>query len=100
MIFVGSRARGAAHLLARPQDAPWRNTDKFFGTLEIDGECVSIRAGWATDNAPAKLVASMTRSINPGPVIGHRSFDAEEASIVVGDDEKERRWLFGHCDGS
>ncbi len=86
--------------LARPQDAPWRNADELFGALEFDGESVSLRAGWAACNAPAELVARMARGIDPRPVVGHRAFDAKEASIVVCDDEEERRWLFGHCDGS
>jgi hypothetical protein len=55
------------------------HTGKFFGALEFDGECVSILAGRAAHDAPAKLVASVTRGIDPGPIIGHRAFDAKEA---------------------
>jgi hypothetical protein len=36
-----------AHSLAWPHDALRRNTGKFFGAVEFEGECVSIRAGWA-----------------------------------------------------
>jgi hypothetical protein len=93
-------SRRTAYSLARPEDAPWRNTGKFFGAMEFDGECVSIRAGWAAHDAPEELVASMARGIGPGPVIGHRAFDAKASLIVIGDDEEERPWLFGHCDGS
>jgi hypothetical protein len=82
--------------LARPQDAPRRNTGKFFGTLEFSGKCVPIRAGRPAHNAQAKLVASMASGILPGLVIGHWPFDAKEPLIVVGDDEAERRGLFAH----
>ena len=77
--------------LAWSYDAPRRNTGKFFGALEFGGERISIRAGWAAHDAPAKLVASMARGILPGPVIGHRPFDAKEPLIVVDDDKEERR---------
>jgi hypothetical protein len=59
-----------AHSLAWPHDAPRRNTGKLFGAVEFEGECVSIRAGWAAHDAPAKLVASMASGI----VVSHRAF--------------------------
>jgi hypothetical protein len=82
--------------LAWPHDAPRRNTGKFFGAVKFHGERVTIRAGWAARNAPAKLVASMARGSVPWPVVGHRTFDAKEPLIVVGDDEEKRCGLFGH----
>ena len=82
--------------MAWPQDAPRRNTGKFFGALKLGGERVSIRAGRPTQDASVKLVASMARGINPRPVVGHRAFDAKEPLIEVGNDEEERCGLFGH----
>jgi hypothetical protein len=38
----------------------------------------------------------MANGILPGSIIGHRSFDAKEPLIVVGDDEEEGRGLLGH----
>jgi hypothetical protein len=58
--------------LARPHDAPRRNTGKFSGALKFGGERVSIRAGRTAHDAPAELVASLASGILPGPVIGHR----------------------------
>jgi hypothetical protein len=82
--------------LARPHDAPRRNAGKLLGTLEFDGECASIRADRATHDLPVKLIASMASGILPGPVVGHRSFNGKESLIVIGNDEEERRGLFGH----
>jgi hypothetical protein len=76
--------------LARPHDAPRRNTGKFFGALEFGDERVSIRAGWAAHDAPAELVANMASGILPGLVVGHRTFNGKEPLIVVGDDEEKR----------
>jgi hypothetical protein len=75
--------------LARPHDAPRRNASKFFGALEFGGECVSIRAGGAAHDTPAKLVPSVARGIVPGPVVGNRALDRKEPLIVIGDDEEE-----------
>jgi hypothetical protein len=56
--------------LARPHDAPRRNTGKFFGTLEFGDERVSIRAARAAHQAPVELVARTASGILPGLVIG------------------------------
>ncbi len=82
--------------MARPQDAPRRNAGQFFSTLEFEGERVSIWAGWATNNASMKLVTRMASGVVPGPVVGHRAFDAEEFPVAIGDDKEERRQLLGH----
>ena len=69
----------------------------FSARWNFSGKCIPIRAGRPAHNARAKLVASMARGILPGPVIGHWPSDAKEPLIVVGDDEEERRGLFGHA---
>jgi hypothetical protein len=48
---------------------------------------------WAAYDARAKLVASMASGVLPGPIIGHRPFDAKEPLIVIGNDEEERRGI-------
>jgi hypothetical protein len=82
--------------LSRPQDTAWRGTGEFFGALKFDGEGVSIRAGRAADDTSIELIAGVASGVLPGPIVGHWPFDAEEPLIVVGDDEEERRGLFGH----
>jgi hypothetical protein len=82
--------------LARPQDASRRNAGKFFRALKFCGERVSVRTDWAAHDAPTKLVVSMANGILPGSIIGHRSFNAKEPLIVVGDDEEEGCGLLGH----
>ena len=96
IISVRSMMAGSCSSLAGSQDAPRRNTDKFFGTLKFGGKCVSIRAGWAAHDAP-KLVASMASGIVPWSVIGHWPFDGKEPLIVVGDDEEEWCGLLAHA---
>ena len=68
---------------SKPHDAPRRDTGKFFGAMEFEGECVSIRAGGAAHDTQAKLVASMASGILPGPIVGHRPFDPKEPFLAA-----------------
>jgi hypothetical protein len=65
------------------------------GALAVGGERVTVRVGRTALNPPL-IVASIHGRILPRPVVGHRSFDAKEPLIVVGDDEEESRKLLGH----
>jgi hypothetical protein len=52
-------------------------------------QSVSVSAGRAADD-PVLMVASLSGSRLPGPVVGHRTFDGEYAAVVISDNEVER----------
>jgi hypothetical protein len=43
------------------------------------------------------VVAGVSGAILSRPVVGHRTFDAKEPPVVIGDDEEERWQLPGHA---
>lgn len=67
--------------------------------LKLSGERVTVRAGGTADDVPLLIVAGMAGGIVPWPVVGHRTFDAKEPPVMVGDDQEERdgRVRVGHA---
>jgi hypothetical protein len=52
-------------------------------------QCVAIGANGATYDA-ALVVSSFAGGFLPWPIIGHRTFDGEHTTVMVGHDEVER----------
>jgi hypothetical protein len=68
------------------------------GTAEFGGERVAI--GSARTARDAVLVAAGKLGGGfPGPIVGHRTFDREDAAVVVGDDQEERLGWVGVIGG-
>jgi hypothetical protein len=82
-------------LLTWSQDASRRDAAEFFSALKISRKHVTIQTFWAAHDTSVKIVAGMAGGVVPRLVGGHRAFDAKEALIVVGNDEKERRRRIG-----
>jgi hypothetical protein len=74
---------GAARSSTRSHDAAGRNAGEFVGAaVVVGGERVAIRAGWAAFDRPL-MVAGVEGSVLPGPVVGHRAFDAKTLSYIA-----------------
>ena len=66
--------------------------------LKVGGERVTVRTGRTANDVPLLIVAGMAGGAVPWPVVGHRTFDAKELPVMVGDDQEEcggRVWI-GH----
>jgi hypothetical protein len=74
----------------RSQDAAGWNAGQVVGATELSGECVAIGAGRSAGDA-VLMMARLAGGGFPRPVVGHRALDAEDAAVVVGDDQEERR---------
>ena len=80
----------ATFLMAgRPHDAPRRNAGHLVRGAILRRQRIAISAGWAAYDAPLE-VAGVGGGIIPWPVVGHRSLYAEDAAVVVRDDQIER----------
>jgi hypothetical protein len=60
----------------------------------VGGEGVTIRAGWAAFDRPL-MGASIQGGVLPGPVVGHRTFDAKDPLVEIGDDQEQRFGSWG-----
>src|SRR5428012_9156 len=71
--------------------------DRSVGVVEVGGERVAIRAGWAAFDRPL-MVAGIEGSVLPRPVVSHRAFDGKEPLVIIGDDQEGRfgSWGVGH----
>jgi len=58
--------------------------------LKVGGERVTVGADRTADDVPLLIVAGMASGLVPSPVVGHRTFDAKEPPVVVGEDQEER----------
>jgi|SRR5271166_345682 len=88
LISVGA----ACSFPPRPDDAARRHAGHLVRAAILVCQHIAIGAGRAAHDA-ALLVAGVERGLFPWPVVGHRAFDGEHTSVVVGDDEVE--WLAG-----
>jgi hypothetical protein len=57
-------------------------------TTILGRESITIGAGRAADD-PVLVVAGLSSSRLPRPVVGHRTFDGEHTAVVVSDDEEK-----------
>jgi hypothetical protein len=57
--------------------------------LEFAGEGLAIWAGWAALDVTIVLLPGTTNREMPRGIIGHRTLDAEQASVEIGDDQEE-----------
>jgi hypothetical protein len=57
--------------------------------LELAGQRVAIWAGWAALDVTIVLLPGATNREMPRGIIGHRTLDAEQASVEIGDDQEE-----------
>jgi hypothetical protein len=56
------------------------------GTAEFGSECVTIGAAWTARDAGRVSTGKLGGGF-PGSIVGHRTFDREDAAMVVGDDQ-------------
>ena len=59
------------------------------GVPKFSGERVTIGSARTARDAVLVATGRLGGSF-PGPVVGHRAFDREDAAVVVGDDQEER----------
>ena len=59
--------------------------------MEFGGERVTIRAGRTAHDLPLLAVAGVAGGRLPRLIVDHRTFHREDAQMVVGDDQVERR---------
>jgi hypothetical protein len=57
--------------------------------LELAGECLTIWAGWAALDVTILLLPGAINREMPRGIAGHRTLDAEQASVEIGDDQEE-----------
>jgi hypothetical protein len=57
--------------------------------LELAGECLAIWAGRAALDVTIVLLPGAANREMPRGIIGHRTLDAEQASVEIGDDQEE-----------
>ena len=59
------------------------------GVPKFGGERVAISAARTARDAVLVAAGKLGGGF-PGPIVGHRTFDREDAAVVVGDDQEER----------
>jgi hypothetical protein len=59
------------------------------GLLEFAGERVTVWAGRAALDVTIMLLPGAADREMPRGIVGHRTLDAEQASVEIGDDQEE-----------
>ena len=90
MSTSNSRGQSTAISLPRwPHDAARWNARHLVRLLEFAGERVAVWAGWAALDVTIMLLPGAADREMPRGIVGHRTLDAEQASVEIGDDQEE-----------
>src|SRR3954452_6199714 len=81
--------RAACRSWAWPHDAAGRHADELLGLLKLARQCIAVWASWAAADIAAPLFLCALDGASPWAIVGHRAFDAEQAGVEIGDDQKE-----------
>ena len=80
---------GSGRSSAWPHDAARRNAGQLVRPLEFAGERIAVWAARAALDVTIMLLPGAANREMPRGIVGHRTLDAEQASVEIGDDQEE-----------